>query len=221
MEELEVSDRESFVQKGLIGVTDTAQLIVADRPDLLFQPFSAASRSASASITATASPPSARRTSSSTTHTNPSTSCCSSCARRSPTPTSWPSSGRSIARARPPDHPGPEGRGGGRASRSPPWSSSRPASTRRPTSNGRATWKVRACRWCMASSSSRPTPSSASSCGARAAISHLLPCRHRQLSPGDRQVYTDLSFFTTDAHDRPRCVAHLEFRHRLRRAGRA
>src|SRR6476646_8923357 len=33
MKELKVSERESFVQKGLIGVTDTAQLIAADRPD--------------------------------------------------------------------------------------------------------------------------------------------------------------------------------------------
>ncbi|MGD9501007.1 MAG: RNA degradosome polyphosphate kinase [Methyloceanibacter sp.] len=39
MQELKVSERESFVQKGLIGLTDTSQLIVADRPDLKFQPF--------------------------------------------------------------------------------------------------------------------------------------------------------------------------------------
>jgi polyphosphate kinase len=39
MKELKVSERESFVQKGLIGVTDTAQLIAADRPDLKFQPY--------------------------------------------------------------------------------------------------------------------------------------------------------------------------------------
>ena len=39
MKELKVSERESFVQKELIGVTDTAQLIAADRPDLKFQPY--------------------------------------------------------------------------------------------------------------------------------------------------------------------------------------
>jgi polyphosphate kinase len=39
MQELKVSERESFVQKGLIGLADTNQLIVADRPDLKFQPF--------------------------------------------------------------------------------------------------------------------------------------------------------------------------------------
>jgi polyphosphate kinase len=39
MKELKVSERESFVQRGLIGVTDTAQLIAADRPDLKFQPY--------------------------------------------------------------------------------------------------------------------------------------------------------------------------------------
>ncbi|MHA1133992.1 MAG: RNA degradosome polyphosphate kinase [Alphaproteobacteria bacterium] len=39
MQELKVSERESFVQKGLIGLADTNQLIVSDRPDLKFQPF--------------------------------------------------------------------------------------------------------------------------------------------------------------------------------------
>ncbi len=39
MQELKVTEGESFVQKGLIGLTDTNQLIVADRPDLKFQPF--------------------------------------------------------------------------------------------------------------------------------------------------------------------------------------
>jgi polyphosphate kinase len=39
MQELKVSERESFVQKGQIGLTDTNQLIVADRPDLKFQPY--------------------------------------------------------------------------------------------------------------------------------------------------------------------------------------
>lgn len=39
MKELKVSERESFVQKGLIGLADTSQLIVAERPDLKFQPY--------------------------------------------------------------------------------------------------------------------------------------------------------------------------------------
>ena len=39
MQELRVTERESFVQKGLIGLADTNQLIVSDRPDLKFQPF--------------------------------------------------------------------------------------------------------------------------------------------------------------------------------------
>ena len=39
MQELKVTERESFVQKGLIGLEDTNQLIVADRPDLKFEPF--------------------------------------------------------------------------------------------------------------------------------------------------------------------------------------
>lgn len=39
IEELDVGDRELFVQKGLIGLADTQQLIVPDRPDLKFRPF--------------------------------------------------------------------------------------------------------------------------------------------------------------------------------------
>jgi polyphosphate kinase len=39
MQELKVTERESFVQKGLIGLADTNQLIVSDRPDLKFQPY--------------------------------------------------------------------------------------------------------------------------------------------------------------------------------------
>lgn len=39
IQELGVGDQELFVQKGLIGLGDTQQLIVADRPDLKFSPF--------------------------------------------------------------------------------------------------------------------------------------------------------------------------------------
>lgn len=39
LQELEVSEHELFVQKGLIGLGDTEQLIVSDRPDLVFKPF--------------------------------------------------------------------------------------------------------------------------------------------------------------------------------------
>ncbi len=39
MQELKVTERESFVQKGAIGLADTHQLIVPERPDLKFQPF--------------------------------------------------------------------------------------------------------------------------------------------------------------------------------------
>ena len=39
IQELEVAEHEVFMQKGLIGLNDTAQLIVDDRPDLKFEPF--------------------------------------------------------------------------------------------------------------------------------------------------------------------------------------
>jgi len=39
VEELEVGEDAVFVKDGLLALADTAQLIVADRPDLLFKPF--------------------------------------------------------------------------------------------------------------------------------------------------------------------------------------
>jgi polyphosphate kinase len=39
MQEVKVSERESFVQKGLIGLADVNQVIVAERSDLKFQPY--------------------------------------------------------------------------------------------------------------------------------------------------------------------------------------
>jgi polyphosphate kinase len=37
--ELEVSDESIFIKEGLLGLSDISQLIVQDRPDLLFKPF--------------------------------------------------------------------------------------------------------------------------------------------------------------------------------------
>lgn len=39
IEELEVRDESVFVKEGLLALADTAQLIVPDRPDLMFKPF--------------------------------------------------------------------------------------------------------------------------------------------------------------------------------------
>jgi len=39
VKELEVTDREVFVQKGLIGIEDTSQLIMSERPELKFDSF--------------------------------------------------------------------------------------------------------------------------------------------------------------------------------------
>ena len=39
IEELEVRDESVFVKEGLLSLADTSQLIVADRPDLMFKPF--------------------------------------------------------------------------------------------------------------------------------------------------------------------------------------
>jgi polyphosphate kinase len=39
IDELEVKDESIFVKNGLLGLADTTQLIVNDRPDLLFKPF--------------------------------------------------------------------------------------------------------------------------------------------------------------------------------------
>jgi polyphosphate kinase len=98
VQELDIRDDAVFIKEGMLGLADIAQLIVPERPDLAFKPLDIRFPSASASSTATASPPSARRTSSSITPTSPSTWWCSCCARPWPTPTSWPSNGLSIAR---------------------------------------------------------------------------------------------------------------------------
>src|SRR4029079_782088 len=39
VEELEVGEQSVFVKQGLLGLSDTAQLILSDRPDLQFKPF--------------------------------------------------------------------------------------------------------------------------------------------------------------------------------------
>ena len=39
IEELEVGEQSVFVKEGLLGLSDTAQLILSDRPDLQFKPF--------------------------------------------------------------------------------------------------------------------------------------------------------------------------------------
>ena len=39
VEELQVRDESVFVKEGLLALADTAQLIVSDRPDLMFKPF--------------------------------------------------------------------------------------------------------------------------------------------------------------------------------------
>ncbi|HEX4894038.1 MAG TPA: RNA degradosome polyphosphate kinase, partial [Hyphomicrobiaceae bacterium] len=39
VEQLQVGEGDVYVQEGLLGLADTAQLIVADRPDLVFKPF--------------------------------------------------------------------------------------------------------------------------------------------------------------------------------------
>lgn len=97
VEELEVGDEFVFVKEGVLGLADATQMVVADRPDLLFRPFAIRFPERIRSSMAIASPPSARRTSSSIIPTRALTLSCSICVRRSPTRTSWRSSGRFIA----------------------------------------------------------------------------------------------------------------------------
>ena len=76
--ELQASDRKVFIQKGLIGLNDTAQLIVKDRPDLKFKPFNIRFPSVFATMAAIVLRPFSRRISSSTTPMSPSMWCCNS-----------------------------------------------------------------------------------------------------------------------------------------------
>ena len=80
-DELDVSDDVIVLCGGLVGYSDTEQLIIDERPDLKFKPFNARFPSAFAIMPAIASRPSARRTSSFITPTNPSMWSCSSSAR--------------------------------------------------------------------------------------------------------------------------------------------
>ena len=125
IDELEVDQQaipgeEVVVTDGLLGLADLKQLIVDDRPDLLFPPYTPASPNASATSPETASPPSAPRTSSSTTPSRASTSSSSSSARPPPTPPSSPSSRPSTAPARTAPSSAPSSRPPKPASPSPP-----------------------------------------------------------------------------------------------------
>jgi len=98
--ELRVPANEMFIQEGLIALGEVKQLILNERSDLLFPPFTPAFPSASAISAATASPRSGTRISSSTTPMRASMWWCSSCSRRHETRRWSRSSRRSTAPAR-------------------------------------------------------------------------------------------------------------------------
>jgi polyphosphate kinase len=82
VDELDADPSGMFVVDGLLGVSDLRQLIVDDRPDLLFTPYTPRFPERILDFGGTASRRSRRRTSSSTTRMRASTWWCSSCARR-------------------------------------------------------------------------------------------------------------------------------------------
>ena len=98
VQELDIREDAVFIKEGMLGLADTAHLIVSERPDLVFKPldirFPERIREFNGDCFA------AIRKKDIVVHHpyEPSTWWCSSCARRWPTPTSWPSSGRSTAR---------------------------------------------------------------------------------------------------------------------------
>ena len=85
---LDVRDEDVVLREGVLGLPATSQLIVPERPDLVFKPLNIRFPEASTSSTATASLPSAEDI---VVHHpyESSTWWCSWCARRSPIPTSW------------------------------------------------------------------------------------------------------------------------------------
>ncbi len=72
-EQLGVTEADVFEVQGFLGLSDARKICDVERPDLKFKPYLARFPSASATITATALPPSAPRTSSSTIRSKAST----------------------------------------------------------------------------------------------------------------------------------------------------
>ena len=98
--QLHVSNDDVFVLEGLIGLSDTKQLIVEERPDLVFPPYNARFPERIRDFGGDCSRRSATRTSSSTIPTRASTWWCSSCGRRRAIRVSSRSSRRSTGPAR-------------------------------------------------------------------------------------------------------------------------
>ena len=99
--ELGAAEEDVFLLDGLIGLPDTSEIIVDDRPELVFEPYDARFPGASSAISAAiASLPSAPRISSSTTPMRASTWWSSSCARRPATRMWWRSSRPCTGRRR-------------------------------------------------------------------------------------------------------------------------
>jgi polyphosphate kinase len=89
--QLDVSKHDVFSFKGMIGLSDIAELVIDDRPELLFPPIVPGFRSGSGITTVTAWRPFRPRTSSSITPTRASMWWSSSSARPVRTSTWWPS----------------------------------------------------------------------------------------------------------------------------------
>ena len=221
VQELEIRDDAVFIKEGMLGLADTSQLIVPERPDLVFKPLQ--------HPLPRAHPRVQRRL----LRRHPQEG------HRGPSPlrvlrrggAAAAPGGRRSQRAghqvdalphlqRQPDRARAEG--GGRARQVGDGRGRAQGALRRGRQHplGARSGKRRRARGLRLHRAQDARQARPDRAPGRRRARHLLPHRHRQLPPGDGQDLQRPVVLHRRSRGRPRRHAHLQFRHRLRRAGR-